>query len=117
MTLHESIEKFNLFLDNMIAKTGAKELCEAVRTAAKSCFEADMVGLGVPGAGGESTQVTTGIPGASGESYSQWHRRRFHDEPLAKFKARLAAKNKAATPVADADPAATERPQDESVGG
>lgn len=88
MELKERIEKFDKFLDNFEQVSGATGLCEAVRSAAKVCFE------------GLDTNPSWADPGLIDPKYknnvvassNEIHRKLFHDIPLAKYKARLKAK-------------------------
>ena len=97
MELSERIAKFDKFLTNFEKASGATGICEAVRSAAKICFE------------GLTPNAPWADPGLIDPKYknnvvassSDIHRKMFQDIPLAKYKARMAAKQAAA-------PAATE---------
>lgn len=88
MELKERIEKFDKFLDKFEKASGATGLCEAVRSAAKVCFE------------GLDTNPPWADPGLIDPKYknnlvassNEIHRKVFHDIPLARYKARLKAK-------------------------
>ena len=104
MELKERIEKFDKFLTNLETNSGATGLCEAVRSAAKVCFE----GLDTTPAWADPSKLDPKYRNNVIASSRDIHRKMFHDIPLAKYKARMAAKKAA-------DPAATETPKDESV--
>lgn len=88
MELKDRMVKFDDFLTKFAKASGASELCESVREAAKVCFE------------GLDTNPPWADPGLIDPKYknnlvassNEIHRKVFHDIPLARYKARLKAK-------------------------
>lgn len=102
MELKERIEKFDNFLTNFEKASGATGLCEAVRSAAKVCFE----GLDTLPSWADPATLDPKYKDNVFASSRDIHRKMYRDIPLAKYKARMAAK-KAAKEVApeSAEPA------------
>ena len=88
MNLKDRMNKFDDFLTRFAKVSGAPKLCEAVREAAKTCFE------GLENQPAWKTQSTLGDPYKNNTiaSYRDIHRMKFHDLPLAKFKERMRQK-------------------------
>jgi len=109
MDLKERIDKFDKFLSNFEKESGATGLCEAVRSAAKVCFE------------GLDTNPAWADPGFLDPKYRNnmiassrdIHRKMFHDIPLAKYKARRAAQKAAS--ISPTDPVGTDAPVEEGA--
>jgi hypothetical protein len=87
MDLNERIEKFNTFLTNFEKASGATGLCEAVRSAAKVCFE----GVKEDAPWMDSKYLDPQYRNNVKASYKDLHRKMFHDIPTEKLKQRMAA--------------------------
>jgi hypothetical protein len=109
MELKERIEKFNTFLTNFEEASGATGLCEAVRSAVKVCFE----GLGDYPAWADTSLLDPKYKDNVVAGAGTIHRTVFHDNPLAKFKARKMAKKAAEKEIPATDPVGTDAPKDE----
>lgn len=105
MELKERIDKFNNFLTNFEKASGATGLCEAVRSAAKICFE----GLDTRPAWADPALVDPKYKDNVVAGYGDIRRKISKDIPLSRYRARMMAKKAAETK----DPAATETPVDE----
>ena len=103
MNLKDRMNKFDDFLTKFAKASGAPKLCEAVREAAKTCFE------GLENQPTWKNQSTLGDPYKNNTiaSYRDIHRMKFHDLPLEKYKKRMAAKKASA--------AGTDAPVDEGA--
>lgn len=87
MDLKERIEKFNTFLTNFEKASGATGLCEAVRSAAKVCFE----GVKEDAPWMDPKYLDPQYRNNAKASYKDIHRKMFHDIPNEKLKQRMAA--------------------------
>lgn len=93
MELKDRLNKFDDFLTKFAKASGASELCESVREAAKVCFE------GLDNQPNWMKQSTLDDPYKNNviASYRDIHRMKFHDIPLEKLKKkRMAAKQASA---------------------
>jgi len=91
MELKERLEKFDQFLTKFEKTSGATGLCEAVRSAAKVCFE----GLGTIPSWADPGLIDPKYKDNVVASSRDIHRKVTHDIPLARYKARMMAKKKA----------------------
>lgn len=89
MDIKERMNKFDDFLTKFAKASGASELCESVREAAKVCFE----GIGGQPAWADPSLIDPKYKNNAVASFGDIHRKVFHDIPLEKFKKRMAAKN------------------------
>jgi len=105
MELKERIEKFNAFLTNFEKASGATGLCEAVRSAAKVCFE----GIDTSAPWMDPGLIDPKYKGNAVASARDIHRKVFRDIPLAKYKARIAARKA----IPESDPVGTDAPKDQ----
>lgn len=97
MELKDRMNKFDDFLTKFAKVSGASELCESVREAAKVCFE----GLVNQPNWMKQANLDPRYKDNAIADYNTIHRMKFHDIPLEKFKKRMAAK-KAPAESADA---------------
>ena len=88
MELKDRMNKFDAFLTKFAKVSGASELCESVREAAKVCFE----GLDNQPNWMKQTNLDPQYKDNVIADYNTIHRMRFHDIPLAKFKERMRQK-------------------------
>lgn len=103
MNLKDRMNKFDAFLTKFAKASGASELCESVREAAKVCFE----GLENQTNWMTQSNLDPQYKGKVIADYNTIHRMKFHDIPLEKFKKRMAAKKASA--------AGTDAPVDEGA--
>lgn len=105
MELKDRMNKFDAFLTKFAKVSGATELCESVREAAKVCFE----GLDNQPNWMKQTNLDPQYKDNVIADYNTIHRMKFHDIPLEKFKKRMAAKKASAVgtdaPVEEGAPA------------
>ena len=92
MNLKDRMNKFDAFLTKFAKASGASELCESVREAAKVCFE----GLENQPNWMKQSNLDPQYKGKVIADYNTIHRMKFHDIPLEKFKKRMAAKKASA---------------------
>lgn len=92
MNLKDRMNKFDAFLTKFAKASGASELCESVREAAKVCFE----GLENQPNWMKQSNLDPQYKGNVIADYNTIHRMKFHDIPLEKFKKRMAAKKASA---------------------
>ena len=107
MNLKDRMNKFDAFLTKFAKASGASELCESVREAAKVCFE----GLENQPNWMKQSNLDPQYKGKVIADYNTIHRMKFHDIPLEKFKKRMAAKKASAA----SDPVGTDAPVDEDA--
>lgn len=86
MDIKERIEKFNTFLTNFEEASGATGLCEAVRDAAKVCFE----GVEKDAPWMKECKLDPQYQNNCKASYKDIHRKLFHDIPKQKLAAKKA---------------------------
>ena len=107
MNLKDRMNKFDAFLTKFAKASGASELCESVREAAKVCFE----GLENQPNWMKQSNLDPQYKGKVIADYNTIHRMKFHDIPLEKFKKRMAAKKARAA----SDPVGTDAPVEEGA--
>ena len=107
MDLKDRLNKFDAFLTKFAKASGASELCESVREAAKVCFE----GLENQPNWMKQSNLDPQYKGKVIADYNTIHRMKFHDIPLEKFKKRMAAKKARAA----SDPVGTDAPIEEGA--
>lgn len=107
MDIKERMNKFDDFLTKFAKASGASELCESVREAAKVCFE----GIGDQPAWADPSLIDPKYKNNAVASFGDIHRMKFHDIPLEKFKKRMAAKKA----LAASDPVGTDAPVEEGT--
>ena len=107
MNLKDRMNKFDAFLTKFAKASGASELCESVREAAKVCFE----GLENQPNWMKQSNLDPQYKGKVIADYNTIHRMKFHDIPLEKFKKRMAAKKASAA----SDPVGTDAPVEEGA--
>lgn len=107
MNLKDRMNKFDAFLTKFAKASGASELCESVREAAKVCFE----GLENQPNWMKQSNLDPQYKGKVIADYNTIHRMKFHDIPLEKFKKRMAAKKASAA----SDPVGTDAPVEEDA--
>ena len=107
MNLKDRMNKFDAFLTKFAKASGASELCESVREAAKVCFE----GLENQPNWMKQFNLDPQYKGKVIADYNTIHRMKFHDIPLEKFKKRMAAKKASAA----SDPVGTDAPLEEGA--
>ena len=107
MNLKDRMNKFDAFLTKFAKASGASELCESVRKAAKVCFE----GLENQPNWMKQSNLDPQYKGKVIADYNTIHRMKFHDIPLEKFKKRMAAKKA----LAASDPVDTDAPVEEGA--
>ena len=105
MELNERITKFDKFLTNFEAASGAKGLCEAVRSAMKVCFE----GIDTSAPWMDPGTIDPKYRGNVVASFGDVRRKITRDIPLARYRARMMAKK----PIPASDPVGTDAPVDE----
>ena len=88
MDIKERMDKFDAFLTKFAKASGASELCESVREAAKVCFE----GIGDQPAWADPSLIDPKYKNNTVASFGDIHRKVFHDIPLAKLKERMRQK-------------------------
>ena len=107
MDLKDRMNKFDAFLTKFAKASGASELCESVREAAKVCFE----GLENQPNWMKQSNLDPQYKGSVIADYNTIHRMKFHDIPLEKFKKRMAAKKASAA----SGPVGTDAPVEEGA--
>lgn len=107
MELKDRMNKFDDFLTKFAKVSGASELCESVRKAAKVCFE----GLDNQPNWMKQANLDPQYKDNVIASYRDIHRMKVHDIPLEKFKKRMAAKKA----LAASDPVGTDAPVEEGA--
>lgn len=107
MNLKDRMNKFDAFLTKFAKASGASELCESVRKAAKVCFE----GLENQPNWMKQSNLDPQYKDNVIADYNTIHRMKFHDIPLEKFKKRMAAKKASAA----SGPVGTDAPVEEGA--